>query len=493
MLGIALLGGRAVDGAGQAGEDNFWPFWVSRPPAVAGEGASRSWTGLGPLVFARDGVAPEGGLPERLGGFRPFYLQRVEAGGRVAEAHVLYPLATYRSSQSGTATWSFFNLITYREVAGAGVGGSQATAFDAWPFYFSRRTGDPETDYRAVFPLGGEMRNRFGQDRLRFALFPLYGRFEKGGMVTTTTPWPIIKTVSGDGHRGFEVWPVYGQRRKEGSYAERFALWPLLYDNRRVDADGRASRSLGVLPFYASDRMPGYVSETWAWPFFGYVERTDPYVYRADHYFWPFLVRGRGDDRRVDRWAPFYTRSTIKGTEKTWILWPLWRQARWRDGAIDQTRTQVLYALYHDSLQRSVANPESTARKTHVWPLFSYWDNGAGRRQVQALSPFEVFLPHNETVRQAWSPLFALYRYDRAADGAVRHALLWDGVTYRRGAGTDGTEFHLGPLLGVTGRGDARRIAFGRGLFGLKREPGGGRWRPFFGEFPGGDGSRTTR
>jgi hypothetical protein len=470
-----------------ARESNGWPFWVGQ---INREDKVQSWTALGPVGFEQPGPSLSPGQSASvLGGVRPLYVWRKDPANRLREAHAAYPLFSYRADERGAVSWSVFNLINRRTIpAGADVPGRSvaAGAFDVWPFYFSRQTGDPARDYRAVFPLAGAVKQRFGQDRMSWVLFPLYGRFEKRGVVTTTTPWPIIKTVQGEGHRGFEVWPLYGQRGRTGDYREQFFLWPLVYRTESGLSEAVPDVKFGVLPFYASDRAPGYTAETWLWPFFGYVDRTAPYRYHARHYFWPFLVQGRGDDRVVNRWAPFYSHSVIKGTDKRWVLWPLWKQVEWREGAVDQTKSQLLFVLYNATVQRSVANPAAApARKVHVWPLFSAWDNGAGRKQVQALSPFEVFLPHNEPVRWSWSPLFALYRYDRQPNGDLRHSLLWEGITFGRRPTSEESEFNLGPLLEVSTRRDAGRIAIGRGLLGFKRAAGQRWWRPFFGEFKG--------
>lgn len=200
-----------------------------------------------------------------------------------------------------------------------------------------------------------------------------------------------------------------------------------------------------MLPFYTRDTAPGYVSENYAWPFFGYTHRTDPYRYDERRYFWPFLVQGRGDQRRVNRWGPFYTHSVIKGYDKTWFAWPLFRHARWTDNGIAQEQNQVLWFLYWSLTQRSTTNPAAApAHKTHLWPLFSSWDNGAGQRQLQVLSPFEVFFPTNEPVRQLWSPLTAIYRYDQRAPGDTRGSILFSLVSWKNSP--TGREFHLGPL-----------------------------------------------
>ena len=71
--------------------------------------------------------------------------------------------------------------------------------------------------------------------------------------------------------------------------------------------------------------------------------------------------------------------------------------------------------------------------------------------------------------------------YERQPDTTVRHAFLWNAVTWRRGPAS--REFHLGPLLAVRQETDAGRVAFGAGLFGFRRTSAGGRWQPFLFDF----------
>jgi hypothetical protein len=468
VAGLALI---ASAGGVGATESNYWPFWVERTDALTG---LTTTSALGPLYFTQS--TPDG---LEISGFRPFWddVCRMEGDSQLAGSFG-YPLAHWESDPAtGYDKWTIFNLINFDQLSPEGPSG-----FDIWPFYFSRDSGDEATSYRALFPLYGDITHRFSQDRFNWVLFPLYGRFQKGDAVTTTTPWPFIKTVTGEGHRGFELWPLGGYREETGVTTDAFALWPLLYRQQtHLDAP-LSSLKAGFLPFYALDRQPGYRSETYLWPFFGYVDRTAPYRYHARHYLWPLWVQGHGDDRSINRWAPFYSHSRIKGHDKTWVLWPLWRQATWTDATLQHERRQFLYFLYHETTQRDRVNPDlAPARKTHVWPLFSSWDNGAGQKQWQTLSPIEVFLPHQERTRRLWSPLFALYRFNQTAPGETRRSLLWDAVTYARSEELDTREFHLGPLLGFSSHADGERIGFLTGLFGFQRAPTQKVWRPFIG------------
>ncbi|MEJ1974214.1 MAG: hypothetical protein WDM96_17675 [Lacunisphaera sp.] len=83
-------------------------------------------------------------------------------------------------------------------------------------------------------------------------------------------------------------------------------------------------------------------------------------------------------------------------------------------------------------------------------------------------------------MRQLWTPLFALYQYDRQPDTTVRHSFLWNAITYRRSP--DAQEFHLGPLFDSERDATRQRWSIGCGLLGFRRAPGGG-WRPFLFDF----------
>ena len=449
-------------------EQNGWPLIVRQTPA---DGAPGSVQYLGPLLFSQQDT-------DRVQGFRPLWLQ-TQAGDRETNTF-LYPLFTWQK-QSGFRRFSFFRLVDQRQRSEAGE--PDVRGFDVWPFYFSKETGDPATSYHALFPVAGTIKHRFSRDELSWYAFPLYLHSEKAGREITTAPWPFLRFIAGAGHHGFEFWPLFGHRGRVGDYAERYYLWPLIYKSVHGLSAPEPTVKFGVLPFYARDTSPGYLSETYAWPFFGHTRRTIPYRYDEQRYFWPFFVQGRGDQRRINRWAPLYTHSTIKGYDKTWLLWPLFRHAEWQDAGLAQGKSQLLYFLYWSQTQRSLTNPGTApAHKTHLWPLISVWDNGAGRRQVQVLSPLEVFFPTNEIIRQVYTPLFALYRYDRQGATASRHSLLWNAVTWRRSAVAK--EFHLGPLFSVQADSDRQRIALGYGLLGLKRRPGERGWRLFLFDFP---------
>lgn len=459
LLCPALLAAAPLQGV----ERNGWPFFVRQEKP---DGTVESAEYLVPFLFRKissDGVEMEG--------FRPFLLRTRE--GPRESTMLFYPFFTWQREE-GYRSFSFFQLINIRRETEPA--NQTVRSFDVWPFYFSRDTGDPVENYRALFPVGGTIKHRFGYDQIHFVLFPFYADTENHDAHTTHAPWPFLRFIHGDGHHGFEFWPLFGHRGRAGDYDDRFYLWPLIYRSAKDLAAPVPDVKLGVLPFYARDTAAGYISETYVWPFFGYTHRTEPYRYDEQRYLWPFLVQGHGDDHQVNRWAPFYTHSVIKGYDKTWFTWPIFRHARWEDQGLIQEQSQVVWFLYWSLTQRSATNPAAApAHKTHLWPLLSSWNNGAGQRQLQLLSPFEVFFPTNEPIRQLYTPLFALYRFDQRAPNDTHHSLFFSLISW--GKSPEKKEFHLGPFFSLQSTPERSRIALGRGLLAWQRRPGVPQWK----------------
>ncbi len=483
-LGLSVALGALARAQQLEREQNFWPVRVAQLNA---QGEVQSWQGAGPLLFHQ----PQGDGVDALG-FRPFYLRKFNAPEATTETSFVYPLFVYRSDHE-SYRWSILQLINFgRPRAGEPTTERNDKAFDIWPFYFSRKTDSPETSYHALFPIYGTIKNRLFLDRIHWALFPLYFQTEKRGVVMNAYPWPFIRTVHGADHTGFALWPLFGWERQPGVFHNEFYLWPLIYRNvSRLD-QSVPKESFGILPFYASEHSAEAEGKSYVWPFFGYTHRTAPYHYDETRYFWPLFLQGRGEDHYRNRWAPFYTHSIVKGLDKTWVMWPLFRRQDWTEQGLAQTRTQFFFFLYWSLQQRSATNPRlAPAEKTHVWPFYSAWNNGAGKRQLQVLSPIEVFFPHNDNMRILWSPLFALYRYDQRSPEDVRQSALFDLVTWRRQP--QKREFHLGPIFSVASSPETRRIAVGNGLFGFRRDARG--WRAFWFDFSSkpADGSMPNR
>jgi len=473
----------------KAEESNLFPGIVSftRP------GQSQiSWNAFGPFLFNEPSA--EGG---RIFGLRPLFVQHLDLGGSHEETTIFYPLFYYRS-YGDSYEWSIFKLInsTGRSKDAKNDSGGLTTTFDVWPVYFSEKGNDEATSSMAVFPLYGKLQGHLGLENAEFIAFPLYLKFATEESQTTYLPWPFIRFTTGKEH-GFSLWPLFGTTEKPDAYKRTFALWPFIYSNEETHKPDEAkpaevSHECGVLPFYSVEKKPGYINENYLWPFFGYSDRTSPIRYHETRYFWPLLVQGRGDEAYVNRFGPIYTHSVIKGLDKTWYIWPLYRQEKWADADLGQEKTRVLFFLISKDEQFSVSHPEkSHAVKTTIWPLVSTWDNGAGQAQTQILSPFEGIFADSPQMRYAWAPIFSFIRFEQASVGETRLSLAWNAITWAESNKSKQTEFHLGPLIQIRTNQTTKQVAFLDGLFGFKQDTFKG-WSIFGMEFSQNDPTVTT-
>ncbi len=450
----------------QAELSNWWPLYTARPHL---SGDASDWTAFGPFLESRHTST------QQILSFRPLWTQFESTEREATSRHLLYPLFSHYD-YTHHSHWHVLNLIRR-----ASHEDSDYRSTQIFPFYFSRQTGDPETSYRALWPIGGTLRNFLWRDRMDFIAWPLFLRTEKGTEIRYSTPWPFIQYRTGEDARGFGLWPIYGRFQREADYDRTWALWPLIYHYRdNLDQEVPYER-FGILPLYASERADGMRSQTFLWPFFGYTRENEPRpLYRENRYLWPFFVQGRGEEKHVNRWMPFYTHESRGDQSKHWYLWPVLKREHTQLPALERQRTQVLFFIYRDE---HLFNSDRgfSARRSYLWPLYGYNHNGAGHRQFQTLDPLGVFFPRNEKIRENWSPLFALYRYDRQPE-RTRHSLLWNLFVLERGSDQTGA-IYLGPLFERVNDGSSGHWSVLKGLVGRSRQMDETQWTFFWNSF----------
>lgn len=466
-LGLSWLSfGLALVCSGHAEEWNAWPLSVRLQADDAGRPKQTDF--LGPFASLREFEKHE------VFSVRPFYT-RFEGEERTNQWHFLYPLFNYYDHPHGTS-WHSLNLIRGGSYRGGSYRDGEVRDFELFPLLFYRNTGEEDSSYAAVFPLGGTLKNRLFRDRIDFALWPLFVRTERRDEIRHHTPYPFIQRLSGPESRGFGVWPIYGQFERDNHYRRTWLLWPFVYHYEdRLDQEVPYVRS-GFWPVYTQETAEGLESASFVWPFFGYTRKYEPRpVYSEARLLWPFWVQGRGEHRHVNRVLPLFAHETAPGYQKNWFLWPFLRIEN-EEFANMTTRTDsFLFLLYRGKTHQL---DDRTARSNSLWPLYGYWYDGDENRQLQLIDPFTVLFASNEVVRENWSPLFAVYRFDRRGESR-RHSLLWNLIVHQSEEGKT-QRFHLGPLFDYRNQEDESRWQILGGLFGINRTEDGRRLRLFW-------------
>lgn len=400
----------------------------------------------------------------RMRTFRPFYIQFLDPETDTRDAYFLYPLFRRHVSPKGTR-WSIFNIIQKRSE----VDDDRSSRFRIFPIFSSDYSEEADESKNSVFPVKGKISHFFGKDSVSWFLFPFYLKSRKGEDRFSVFFWPFFQFQKGPKAGGRFFFPFCGYFWKEGYYKKHYFLWPFVYNQvTRLQTEDPLYRH-GILPFYTFEKSNNLESACFVWPFFGYTHKKNP-EYHERRLFWPIFVQGRGEIKYVNRCAPFYTHSKFKDNEKWWYAWPFLRIKHWKEGGLNVSQSQILYFLMWSNKQRH-PDPSKTfqAHKTHIWPFVSMWDRGDGKKQFQMFSPFESFFPHNTIIRNVYTPLFALYRYEKN-DTERYHRIFFNALFIKHSK--DEKQLSLGPLLEFKRDPEGASLEIFKGLLGLQKKNG---------------------
>jgi len=433
----------------------FWPLIDYRESPRDG---FRNLSLLGPLVkFQQWGDESESAV-------RPLFFRTSNPRKESSETTILYPLASVETSPevSTFQVAKLFQKNIYRKDDKENQGESNMF----FPFYLSG-TSKKYGPYTSVFPIHGDIYERFWRDEIHFTLFPLYSRTVKKGTTTRNYLYPFFATIEGERESGFHFWPLYGESAKEGSYRKRFVLWPLfLQEKSGLDGD-TPTDTLYLFPFYAATDSPKSTSRYVLWPFFGY--KTEKEGNQVEHdYFWPLWRTVRGDNRTLTSWVPFYLEEERKEYRKRWIMWPVYKHEEITADNFREERDRLLYFLYSDN--REFWPKDGTERRrTAVWPLFVATRDPRGVKSLSVPAPVEPILD-KEGIEKSWAPLWRLYqqKWDDNGDSAV--SVLWN--LYWHEVRGEAIAFEFFPLIAGRSGESSADYQFLKGLLRYRKRGG---------------------
>ena len=352
---LLLVCGALVACAGVAGrsEENpfrrgVWPLYTSDARAWAGVQETRT---LGPFLHW------ERQADQRFFEARPLYSSiRAERDWRW---DLLYPIAAHRVEPDIRQTWLLLlarrraDLLRETSQTQVGLG-------------FSGRTQSRER-YGGVFPFMGHFLERFGFDRIRFILWPLFARGERGGYTETHILWPIFKFGKGDGRRLLRVWPLFGLKTREGVYRKYFFLWPFIFRSHEKLDSRHPRHSLFVLPFYGRRDAGPFASRFYLLPLYmRQWDRRNPEIERLS-LLWPIYNRGRESDGR-EYWSlqPFYSQSRSERARETSVLLGLVGRSELSSDTLEEHMVRVFWVSRWGTRQESGVQ----TRYANLWPFY---------------------------------------------------------------------------------------------------------------------------
>jgi len=455
----------AEEGAAQENEGSiitFWPFFDYRESPR--EGFS-NLSILGPLFKHQS----KGGTTDTA--LRPLFYRSGNSDS--TDTDYLYPIASTQSWPDG----DYLQVLKLFQKRTPGPGVEESRGTMLFPFYI---TGKSEKfgSYVSVFPLYGDIYERFWRDEYHYVLFPLYGRTVKNGTETSNYLYPFFSIIRGEKENGFQFWPLYGQAEKEGVYRRRFALWPVyLQEESGLDTDD-PTRTFYLFPFYTAAESQKRTERRFLWPFFGYVSDRGKKLEERD-YFWPFVVTIEGEARTLNRFLPFYSEDRRKERVKRWYLWPLYSHEELDSERFRQERDRVLFFLYSDNRETWTID-DRERRRVAFWPLFTYRNDERGVKTVTFPAPVEPILD-KAGIEKNWAPLWRLYvqKWNDAGDSAV--SFLWNLYWHERRGGD--LAYELFPFISYRSEKERIDLALLKGFVRYRKQNDESRlnflWLPF--------------
>ncbi len=353
----------------------------------------------------------------------------------------LYPILTY--DRSG-AEYRFQILQLFSFAGGSSQTETNTHRFSLFPIYLQQRSPDRSRNYTSLMPFHGHLRNRFFRDEVRFVMLPLWLQSRKRDVITDNYLFPFFHLRHGDGLEGWQLFPLAGHEKKVPTLAtnhwgdilpvpghdKKFMLWPFFLDQRLGMGGTNAEHSQAVLPFYSFTRSP--MRDATAIPFvLGWSSVDDrEKKFHETGAPWPLIVFRRGENTRITRVWPFYSRGTNEFLETGWYAWPIYKYNRVHAAPLDRDRTRILFYLYSDTIERNTETG-TVARRRDCWPLWVHRRERNGNERLQILAPLEPFLPNSKSIERNYSPVWSLWRAEKnPATGSTSQSLLWN--LYRR-------------------------------------------------------------
>jgi hypothetical protein len=272
----------------------------------------------------------------------------------------------------------------------------------------------------AFVPLYADVRQAFGQDRIRSILFPLYFAVDKDGTRRTWAPFPLLSVLHGENARGFGVWPLGGWQKRAQEHSS-YALWPLYQRRIEPDAAGQLVEQVSIRPFYSSSDSPTLHSRL----YFGFGRTVDRAAAKERWDFpWPLWHRERSTSSgEIDRLnlRPFVVRSTTQTVSTGSVLWPLYSWQTQNAGDYANASHRVLWGVWR--WQQESGTETDEARLHTLFPLFVERQHGREGRLV-APALLDALFPESRHVERLYGPLWRLYS-ERRRGGQRSWSLLW--------------------------------------------------------------------
>lgn len=397
---------------------------------------------------------------------RPFFSTYKEKKSAYEFNTLIYPLY-YDESTTHWGIWTFLYLFSGSSTKHPDLGEDKDFIS---PLVLYGEGDIAKENYWGIFPLYGEIHNKFAWSDLDFVLFPMYTSWSYEDFRAYSILWPIFLYGSSPVRKEFRFWPFYSAKEHQGKYARYSIIWPFIQWGYE-DLDAKEPRSFVFLPglYVGKDSQFGNMKSRgifWlpllgSFLGYGYDRRTDQFDFNALFFFFQY---GYSNDRDYRKFVfyPFFVYSHYASKESTFIT-PFYLHMQTDTFYLKSDRYYFI-PLYID-VHYSYPALHKETQYYKFWPFFRYHKDKDGNLTWNTLSLFPL---KSETVEHFWSPIWSIVQYQKMINGEKRLSLLMRLYTQR----WTEDEFHMYvPLLldmDLTKKKSEWEILYG--LFGYKNE-----------------------
>ncbi len=372
---------------------------------------------------------------DKISAVRPFYYK----DKTTSEVYILYPLGRFSRDRG-----MFFPFYRYTEE-------DDQDHTELFPVFYGKYK---DTSYWGIFPVYGTMYHRFGYERARFALLPIYADTQIDEQTTYTVLWPIF-SYSRD--RLFRIFPLYGWKKTQDSTSQ-YVLWPFIQHSR-----GPGEKKMdAVLPLFSYDRGPTHRNISVLWPLFTY--NTDSAAkHESADFPWPFIRVASGAYEETKVFPFYWTNTDGKTYSKTHILWPLWSKRSWHyeDTMTEEENTAVLLVNW---FTKKTSRDGQTSKSLYLWPFLHSASDGE-RSEWHFPCIFPLFF--DDGFSRVWGPILSIAQgsSDRSSSEL---SILWRTIFLEEKGNT--RKFSLSLLFSATRAPEYRQWGFLGNLLSFREE-----------------------
>lgn len=437
---------------------------------------------------------------------RPFYLANVPSEGKAFYASLI-PVIWWAYETPRNYEWqSLVGLI--HSVDYTHSNGVRDYDFGLFPFFYYGSSPDERDRYCLIWPFGGTIKGKLGQDRITTYLFPgvflffvfppafpptlittavliasfipLYVEYESRDYRAWGIFWPLIQRGKSESRDDFRLLPFYTHNYKRGAYDnfsylllinfstvfmkndEQHTFFFLPFYGRRWNTSGRVDASTLLWPFFSwgFNQGSGSFELNFPWPLLQIMDSQRPLIKKR--IFFPFFGRYRYEEREFLFITPLYVslKTEMKNFRSEYHITSL-----------------IFWYFTREYLDKPSPQYGSQWKYIKLWPLFQYESDDRDNISFTTLS----LLPWRDPdgYERLYQPFWTLFEYRRMYDGERRMGFLFR-LYYQRW--NENFFFIKIPLLFSYGseNGRIRELSFLISMFSYERGEAGTRYRIFW-------------